>query len=126
MIVCDILGCLIDGDRRVGDLLVDDSQEDTSVSTTEEGELRRETRAHTNVVLGGVRTKSEVDNGHHVLCWKHGDFLRLQHGRALQFSKAFAGQFDQVPTCWRRVLKVVVDRIDDAQVRLKRFGADGD
>ena len=77
------------------------------------------------MVFGGVRTKVEVDNGDHVLYWKHGDLLWLQHGRALQFIKAFAGQFDQVPISWRWVLKVVVDRIDDTQVRLKRFCADG-
>ena len=78
------------------------------------------------MVLGGVRTKTEMDNGDHVLCWKRGDLLWLQYGRALQFSKTFADQFDQVPVGWRRVLlRVVVDRIDDTQVRLKRFCADG-
>jgi hypothetical protein len=51
--------------------------------------------------------------------------LRVQHGRALQFSKAFGGQFDQVPARWWWVLKIVVDSIDGADVRLKRFCADG-
>ncbi len=48
------------------------------------------------MVFGDVRTKAEVDDGHHVLCWKRGDLLWLQYGRVLQSSKAFAGQFDQV------------------------------
>jgi hypothetical protein len=51
-----------------------------------------------------------------MICWKLCDLLRLYHGRALQFSETFAGQFDQVPTRWWWVLKIVVDRIDGAQV----------
>ncbi len=39
----------------VGDLIIDVSQEDTWISTTEEGKLSCQTRAHTNVVLRSVR-----------------------------------------------------------------------
>jgi hypothetical protein len=46
-----------------------------------------------------------------VLCWKRRDLLWLQHGRALQFSKAFAGQFDQVPARWWRVLKNMAPQV---------------
>jgi hypothetical protein len=47
-----------------------------------------------------------------MLSWKRCDLLRLHHGRALQFSKAFAGQFDQLATRGWRVLKIGVYRID--------------
>ena len=52
------------------------------------------------------------------------DLLRLKHGGALQFSEALTSQFDKMATCRRRVLKVVVHRVDDTQVRLKRPGID--
>ncbi len=71
------------------------------------------------------RSKTVHDNGEHVLCRKHRDILRVQYGGTLQFSKAFAGQFDQVPARWWWVLKIVVDSIDGPDVRLKRFCADG-
>ena len=67
---------------------------------TEEGELRRQTLTHTNVVPRSVGSKAVHDNGEHVHCRKHRDLLRLQDERALQFIKAFAGQFDQVPARW--------------------------
>jgi len=57
--------------------------------------------------------------------WKTRDLLRLKHERALQLSKAFAREFDQMPSRWWWVLKVVMDSVDRAQARLERFCTDG-
>ncbi len=65
-----------------------------------------------------VGSKVVPDDGEHVLCWKRRDLLWLHHGRALQFSKTFEDQFDQVPSRWWRVLKIVVYVINSTQVRL--------
>ena len=44
-----------------GHLSVDDSQKETGVSTTEEGELFIKTVTHANVVFGSVRAKPKLD-----------------------------------------------------------------
>ena len=63
---------LIYGESRVGRLIIDDSQEDTWISTAEEGELSSQSSTHTDVVFRSVRAKPEMDNSKHV-------FRRLQH-----------------------------------------------
>ena len=75
-------------------------------------------------MVGGVGAKPELHNCKHVLGRKCRDLLRLKHGGALQFSEALTSQFDKMATSRRRVLKVVVHRVDGTQVRLKRPGID--
>ena len=72
-----------DGERRSGHLNVDDCQKDVGICAAEEGELRSQTRTHTNVVLGGIGAKPELHNSKHVLCRKHRDLLWLKHDGAL-------------------------------------------
>jgi hypothetical protein len=47
--------------------------------------------------------------------------LRLQHGRALKFSKAFSGQFDQMPGRWWRVCRLQLVFNVDVSNRLDRI-----
>ncbi len=60
MISRDILGGLIDGERRNGHLNVDSCQKDARICADEEGELNSQTHTHTNVVLGGIGAKPEL------------------------------------------------------------------
>ena len=78
-----------------------------------------QTGTHTNVVLGSVGTKPEVNDRKHVLCRKHRDLLRLKYDGVLQFSETFASQFDQMSVYRCGVLKVVVDNVDHGEVRME-------
>ena len=83
MISRDILGGLIDGERRSRHLNVDSCQKDAGICTVEEGELSSQTRTHTNVVLGDTGAKSALQNSKHVLWRKHRDLLWLKHDGVL-------------------------------------------
>ena len=62
MIPRDILDRLIETEHRGGPLCVDDCQKYSRISPGKEGELISQTSTHTNVVFGGVETKSELND----------------------------------------------------------------
>ena len=94
------------------------SKQPTGVSASEEGKLRGQARAFTDIIVGRIVVQAEAQDVAHVLSGEGTGLLDLNPLSTFKLTETMASLYYPVTLCWLVKAKVRVDGIDGTQIRL--------
>ena len=99
------------------------SKQPPGVSASEEGKLRCQSRAFTDIIVGRIVVQSEAQDVAHVLSGEGTGLLDLKPLSTFKLTETTASLYYPVTLCWLVKAKVRLDGIDGTQIRLQAGGS---
>ena len=99
------------------------SKQPTGVSVSEEGKLRGQARAFTDIIVGRIVLQAKAQDVAHVLSGEGTGLLDLNPLSTFKLTETMASLYYPVTLCWLVKAKVRVDGIDGTQIRLQAGGS---